>query len=118
MADDRPASFETSLQRLEAIVRTLETDDVDLERAVNLYAEGKQLVAKCEEQLKDAQRKIEAYLRNDVRLAVLIDPMRRRVYVGREGDAEPADAGAIDVLDCAPVMPGFVLDVAAVMRES
>ena len=60
MADDRPASFETSLQRLEAIVRTLETDDVDLERAVNLYAEGKQLVAKCEEQLKDAQRKIEA----------------------------------------------------------
>jgi exodeoxyribonuclease VII small subunit len=60
MADDRSNSFEASLQRLEAIVRTLEADDTDLERAVNLYAEGKALVARCEEQLKDAQRKIEA----------------------------------------------------------
>ncbi len=60
MADDKSASFEGRLQRLEAIVRTLEADDTDLERAVNLYAEGKDLVAQCEDQLKAAQQKIDA----------------------------------------------------------
>jgi len=60
MADDKSASFEGRLQRLEAIVRTLESDDTDLERAVNLYAEGKDLVALCEDQLKAAQQRIEA----------------------------------------------------------
>ncbi len=60
MADDRSASFEGALQRLEAIVRSLESDDTDLEKAVNLYAEGKELVSKCEDQLKAAQAKIDA----------------------------------------------------------
>ncbi|HEX3550585.1 MAG TPA: exodeoxyribonuclease VII small subunit [Candidatus Elarobacter sp.] len=41
-------------------MRSLESDDTDLERAVNLYAEGKELVAKCEDQLKSAQAKIDA----------------------------------------------------------
>jgi hypothetical protein len=53
-----------------------------------------------------------------VRLAVLIDPWRRHVYAGREGDAGPRDLGWIDRLDCSPAMPGFVLDVAAVCGAS
>jgi Uma2 family endonuclease len=60
------------------------------------------------------RKKIAAYLRNGVRLVVLIDPQRRRVFVGREGDTEPRDLGDADVFDCSPVMPGFVLDVAAI----
>jgi Uma2 family endonuclease len=59
-------------------------------------------------------KKIAAYLRNGVRLVVLIDPKRRNVYVGREGDAEPRALGDVEHVDCAPVMPGFVLDVAAI----
>ena len=58
-------------------------------------------------------RKIAAYVRNGVRLVVLIDPYRRHVYVAREGDAEARDLGDVDRVDCSPVMPGFVLDVAA-----
>lgn len=60
MADDRSASFEISLQRLEQIVKTLETEDPDLERAVALYKEGRELVARCEALLKSAQQSIDA----------------------------------------------------------
>jgi Uma2 family endonuclease len=60
-------------------------------------------------------KKIRAYLRNGVALVVLIDPYHRSVYVGRTGDDEPAELGDVDSLDCSPAMPGFVLDVAAVI---
>jgi len=66
------------------------------------------------DRVRTTMKKIAAYLRNGVRLAVVIDPKRRRVYVGREGDAEPRDLGDVDCVDCSPVMPGFVLDVAAI----
>ena len=49
-----------------------------------------------------------------VRLVVLIDPYRRRVHVGRRGDGEPRDLGDVASVDCGDVMPGFVLDVAAI----
>lgn len=70
------------------------------------------------DRIASTRRKIAAYLRNGVRLAVLIDPWRRHVYVGREGDDEPRDLGWIERLDCSPAMPGFVLDVAAVCGAS
>ena len=60
MADDRSASFEGSLQRLEEIVQSLETEEPDLERAVALYAEGKELVLRCGDLLKNAQQAIDA----------------------------------------------------------
>jgi exodeoxyribonuclease VII small subunit len=60
MADDKSASFEGSLQRLEQIVKALETDEPDLERAVALYKEGRELVGRCESLLKNAQEAIDA----------------------------------------------------------
>jgi Uma2 family endonuclease len=70
------------------------------------------------DRIAKTRRKLQGYLRNGVRLAVLIDPRRRHVYVGREGDVEPQDLGWIERLDCSPAMPGFVLDVAAVCEAS
>jgi Uma2 family endonuclease len=66
------------------------------------------------DRVSTTMKKIRAYLRNGVRLVVLIDPYRRRVYAGRAGDEEPRDLGDVESLDCSPAMPGFVLDVAAV----
>jgi Uma2 family endonuclease len=66
------------------------------------------------DRVRTTMKKIAAYLRNGVRLVVLIDPKRRKVYAGREGDVEPRELGDVDSIDCSPVMPGFVLDVAAV----
>jgi Uma2 family endonuclease len=66
------------------------------------------------DRVRSAMKKIEAYLRNGVRLVVLLDPKRLKVYIGREGDEAPRDLGNLDELDCSPVMPGFVLDIAAI----
>ena len=67
------------------------------------------------DRVKTTMKKIRAYLANGVALVVLIDPYRRHVYVGRAGDEEPRDLGDLDSIDCSPAMPGFVLDVAAVI---
>jgi Uma2 family endonuclease len=67
------------------------------------------------DRIKTTLKKIHAYLRNGVSLVVLIDPYRRHVYIGRAGDAEPRHLGDVDSLDCSPAMPGFVLDVAAIL---
>ncbi len=67
------------------------------------------------DRLRTTLRKVRTYLRYGVRLVVLIDPKRRRIYVGREGEQEPRDLGEVAHVDCAPVMPGFVLDVASLL---
>ncbi|MEP6691254.1 MAG: exodeoxyribonuclease VII small subunit [Gemmatimonadaceae bacterium] len=38
--NESPATYEASLSRLEAIVRELERDDVELDRALALFEEG------------------------------------------------------------------------------
>ncbi len=65
--------------------------------------------------LTSARKKLAAYLRNGVGLAVLIDPKRRRLFVGRAGASSVEEATAIRTLDCAPAMPGLVLDVAGIV---
>lgn len=64
---------------------------------------------------KTTRRKIATYLGHGVKLAVLIDPFARRVYAGHAGDTQLTDLGYVAALDCGPVMPGFVLDVARVL---
>jgi len=68
------------------------------------------------DRLATTMKKVRAYLKNGVRLVVLIDAWDRHVYVGRDGDDEPRDLGDVDSVDCSPAMPGFVLNIAAVTR--
>ena len=60
MAENKSASFEASLARLTEIVGELERDNVELERAVTLYGEGRELVARCEGLLKNAEDTLRA----------------------------------------------------------
>lgn len=60
MAENKSASFEASLARLSEIVTELEREGVELERAVNLYGEGRELVARCETLLKGAEETLRA----------------------------------------------------------
>ena len=60
MAENKSASFETSLARLSEIVTELEREGVELERAVKLYGEGRELVARCEALLKGAEETLRA----------------------------------------------------------
>lgn len=59
MAEQRPGVFEEKMTRLETIVRELEGGNVDLDRAVALFKEGKTLARECEGLLKVAQDHIE-----------------------------------------------------------
>ena len=72
--------FESALQRLEEIVRTLEEGDLPLETSLRLFEEGIGLTRQCSARLEEAQRRIEVLGR------------------GADGEAElrplqPADTG-------------------------
>jgi exodeoxyribonuclease VII small subunit len=60
MAENKAATFETSLKRLEEIVHQLEGDTVSLDRSVELFQEGRELARRCELMLKTAQETIDA----------------------------------------------------------
>ena len=58
--ENKSGEFEASLARLEAIVKQLESEEVDLDRSVQLFREGRDLARKCEALLKGFQEKIDA----------------------------------------------------------
>jgi exodeoxyribonuclease VII small subunit len=55
MAENKSASFEASLERLQEIVKELESEGIALERSVQLYREGRELVQQCETMLRTAE---------------------------------------------------------------
>lgn len=59
MADKEQGAFEAKVARLEAIVGDLESGNVQLDKAVMLFKEGKTLSRECEELLKAAQEQID-----------------------------------------------------------
>src|SRR5262252_8401723 len=60
---EQEQSFESSLASLERIVAHLESGDLPLERALELFEEGVALARRCQSQLGDAERKVELLLR-------------------------------------------------------
>lgn len=59
MADSTSGAFEQKVARLESIVKELESGNVELDRAVGLFNEGKALARDCEILLKGAQEQID-----------------------------------------------------------
>ena len=58
-----PPSFESALERLEALVERLERGDLALEEALAAFEEGVGLARRCAAQLGDAERRIDVLLR-------------------------------------------------------
>ncbi|MGH9780060.1 MAG: exodeoxyribonuclease VII small subunit [Candidatus Acidiferrales bacterium] len=56
-------SFETSLHRLEQIVKKLEAGDLPLDDALKLFEEGIGLSQQCQKQLEEAENKVEILLK-------------------------------------------------------
>jgi exodeoxyribonuclease VII small subunit len=56
-------SFEDSIVRLEKIVAQLQSGDLPLDRALELFEEGVGLSRQCQAQLEVAERKVELLLR-------------------------------------------------------
>ena len=56
--------FETSMQRLEQIVRSMERGDVPLEESLKLFKEGTVLVRSCGKLLEEAQLQVKKIMTN------------------------------------------------------
>ncbi|MBD8497728.1 exodeoxyribonuclease VII small subunit [Paenibacillus arenosi] len=52
-------SFEAAMERLEQIVNQLESGDVPLEQAIDLFQEGMHLSKACSSKLEQVERRIE-----------------------------------------------------------
>lgn len=65
MAEAPPQSFEAKLDRIEAIAAELEGGSIDLQRATELFKEGKALARECEVLLKGAQEQIDRATRDE-----------------------------------------------------
>ena len=56
------AEFSKQLERLEAIVRRLESEDLDLDEALKLFEEGIERLRMAREQLSQAELKVKKVL--------------------------------------------------------
>jgi exodeoxyribonuclease VII small subunit len=56
--------FETSLRKLEEIVKKLEGGDLSLDSALELFEEGVKLSRFCHSKLEQAERRVEILLKN------------------------------------------------------
>jgi len=54
--------FERSLERLEEVVRKLESPQLSLDEAMKLFEEGVELSRECQKQLEEAEGKVEILL--------------------------------------------------------
>jgi exodeoxyribonuclease VII small subunit len=63
MPDEAPLSFEAGLQSLETIVKEMESGDLPLERALELFERGVKLSEACRKQLEEAETRVEILIR-------------------------------------------------------
>jgi exodeoxyribonuclease VII small subunit len=76
MPDDEktPLSFEAGLQELEQIVKEMESGDLPLERALELFEKGMKISEDCRKQLEEAETRVEVLVRKGDR--VQAEPFR------------------------------------------
>ncbi|MDI3256618.1 MAG: exodeoxyribonuclease VII small subunit [Kyrpidia sp.] len=60
-----PASFEEAMERLEQVVRELESGELSLERSITRFQEGMMLAKWCRDQLDRAEQRIEVLLQQE-----------------------------------------------------
>jgi exodeoxyribonuclease VII small subunit len=63
MPEETPISFETGLQQLEGIVKEMESGDLPLERALELFEKGMKLSETCRKQLEEAETRVEMLIK-------------------------------------------------------
>jgi exodeoxyribonuclease VII small subunit len=59
------ASFETSLDELEKVVKELESGDLSLDRSLELFSRGIELSDSCRKQLEEAETRVEMLIRKE-----------------------------------------------------
>ncbi len=62
-AEAKVPSFEEGLEQLEAIVKEMESGELPLERALDLFERGMKLSDACRKQLEEAETRVEILTR-------------------------------------------------------
>jgi exodeoxyribonuclease VII small subunit len=64
MPEETPRpSFESGLEELEKIVKEMESGELPLERALELFEKGMSVSATCRKQLEEAESRVEILIR-------------------------------------------------------
>lgn len=61
---DADFKFEKALTRIEQIVDQMESGEIELDKALALYQEGMELMARCQTTLEETQNKIKKITRD------------------------------------------------------
>ena len=61
--ENSPPPFEAGLQELEQIVKEMESGELPLERALELFEKGMKVSENCRKQLEEAETRVEILLR-------------------------------------------------------
>ena len=59
------ASFESSLDELEKVVKEMESGDLSLDRSLELFSRGIELSESCRKQLEAAETRVEMLIRKE-----------------------------------------------------
>lgn len=78
--DQLPLTFEQAMEALESIVAKLESGDVPLETAIELFQEGMRLSSLCGQKLEQVERRIEMLVEGEGGLA-------RKPFAPAQGDS-------------------------------
>ena len=73
MAERKKKTFESSLARLEEIVRAMESGEIMLDESLSLYEEGIKLIKYCTKALDDAEQKVKILQKGDEGSLVEVD---------------------------------------------
>ncbi len=66
--ETKELSFEENLEKLETIVKKLETGDIPLDDAISSFTEAVTLAKICDEKLKNAEEQVNQILNKDGKL--------------------------------------------------
>ena len=87
---DKQPGFEKSLERLETIVREMESGELSLEKMMKHFEEGMRLVGICSTKLNEVERKIELLVKqgDQTTLAPFETPEESTEEQGKEAAEE------------------------------
>ena len=88
---DKQPGFEKSLERLETIVREMESGELSLEKLMKHFEEGMSLVGICSAKLNEVERKIELLVKQGGQTTLA--PFKTPEESEEEGPQAPDAAG-------------------------
>src|SRR5436309_9287992 len=91
---EREPGFEASLSSLEKIVAQLESGDLPLERALELFEEGVGLARRCQAQLEEAERRVDLLIREHGEIKAVPFDLSRAVPASETVRKTPASANS------------------------